>query len=79
MCEMATESSSTSSAPSIDARSVGSALERSPRLISSALRLRRTIRLATCLSPMETAMAMTRPAAAPAMACSGSSPRRMTS
>src|SRR5512140_162158 len=79
MCEMATESWSASSAPKNELRSVGRLLERSPRLISSALRFRRTMRFAICLRPKDTAMATSSPARAPANACWGSRPRRSTS
>jgi len=79
MLPMAVVSSSTSSRPRKLTRSVARGLDRSPRLISSALRFRRVTRFATCLRPMETASATTRPTTAPNRACSGGRRLRTTS
>src|ERR1700737_3289992 len=79
MCAIAVVSSSTSSRPKVVSRSVPSGLLRSPRLISSAPRLRRTTRFATCFKPNETKTATRRPAAAPPSACAGLRLERATS
>ena len=71
MLPIAVVSSSTSSRPRKLARSVARGFDKSPRLISSALRFKRETRFATCLRPTETARATMRPSTAPINACSG--------